>query len=1129
MIVLIKNITILLLLFLFNLNLSAQIVSKLYLEKKERKKYFASFYPSPSRHNILQIKMFSSNHGFASGNYFLVYNGNDWNLSEDTESMRNISCFYAVNEKNIYYAKSINPLSESEFYFYNGRYSKKLDHPFGNTISTIFVTPGGKIWIGGDREIAFYDGNWHNLPSPTNLSSIVQIFASDKNEAWAKTTDNKLFFYSNNKWTQYLSNEEIKCIDFKSIYNGIILAGNRILRFSNFSASLIDSDPRLSKALTLYSSIEGSIWLVGTEGLIIHYNKGVFEVISTDTRTTLYSLSVVSEDEIWVGGNYGTLLKIADKKFISESNKGLNFISILPVTYAKNLDDQFGVAIEDLNNDGFKDIYIVCIYNPNNFYLNNLSDSVNNIRDLHLSFSEESVRRNTTGITSREKNNSYSKLQLGAGVADIDNDGDEDIYICSLMDKNKLLLNDGNGYFRDVSDQSERGTGEKNDRTNAAVFADIDNDGDLDMFITNEYSTNRLFENNGNGYFKEITKEAGLTSNGSSMGASFADVDDDGLPDLCVANWARENNFYKNVTKNGETKFIDIAKTAGTGGDPSSKSNAVVFADYNNDGLIDLLITNRGAYNRLYKNIGNFRFIDVTEKTIGLKRLQSYGAEFGDFDNDGFLELYIANVGKNLMLKNLENGSFSDITFSSGTELSTYSTGTAIGDLDNDGDLDMYCSSFTNGSSALFINIADNKNFITMQLEGTKTNRDAIGAKTWFYKAGHAKQKEFLLGYRQIISGTGYCSHDSKEIHFGTGDNDSVDIVILFSSNSPEIILKNVKEGSRLVITEETGSASSLILIKKTVKRFFSDSEIRTEILKFIIVLFFISLSIIRWRRRYKLHSNYIKALHLTGIIIYFVLIVNFLHREIFLSVILPILFIILFLTIIHLYFERVVVSRRINEERQNTRNKIARDLHDDLASTISSSKIYLDVLHQSIEIDDKSKNILKQISLQMAEAYEKISDLVWTISPSHDSTKDLIARLRVNMREQCELKNIIFKNISHSKEIDIIINDETRRNIYSIFKEAFHNSIVHSKASEIIFSTNYSKSILNIQLQDNGIGIPDINLKDTNSEENNITGTSHGNGLKNMPRRAKEINGQLDIQSGKQTGTSITLIVKIV
>ena len=121
--------------------------------------------------------------------------------------------------------------------------------------------------------------------------------------------------------------------------------------------------------------------------------------------------------------------------------------------------------------------------------------------------------------------------------------------------------------------------------------------------------------------------------------------------------------------------------------------------------------------------------------------MQSYGAEFADFDNDGSMELYIANVGRNLMLKNSGKGSFSDVTFSSGTELNTYSTGTAIGDLDNDGDLDLYCASFTGGSSTLFINKADNKNFITVQLEGTITNRDAVGAESLVLQIGSRKAK----------------------------------------------------------------------------------------------------------------------------------------------------------------------------------------------------------------------------------------------------------------------------------------------------------------------------------------------------------------------------------------------------
>ncbi|MGA7836733.1 MAG: FG-GAP-like repeat-containing protein [Ignavibacteriaceae bacterium] len=1123
----VKYIALIILIFLlvFNNVLTSKIVDK--GKHIKNNKYFVSIISSPVKHHISQIQMLSSNRGFATGSYFLEYNGKDWNLSQHTEVLNNIFCFYAETRNNILLAKIMNPLSESELYSYNGKDIKKLPHPFGNTITSSFVTPKGKIWIGGDREIAFYDGKWHNLPFPRSLTRVGQIFANDNNEAWINTLDGKLFYYSNNKWTQYLSEEYIKSIDFKNINNGIILAGNKILNLSNFSASLIESDPILSKALSIYSTSTGSIWLIGTEGLIVHYKDKTLEIIPSGVKVKLNSLSVVADNEIWIGGDYGTILKIADKETPDKGKKGLSFISILPVPYARNLDDQYGVAIEDLDNDGFKDIYIVCIFNPNSLYMNNLKDSSDARKEKEFSFSEESVIRNVSGVVPKEKSDSYTKLQLGAGVADIDNDGDQDIYICSLIDKNKLLLNDGNGYFRDVSKQSDRGIGDIKDRTNAVAFSDIDNDGDLDLFITNEYSTNRLYENNGNGFFHEITKEAGLSSIGGSMGASFADVNNDGLQDLCVANWARKNNFYKNVTKDGEIKFIEVSETAGTGGDPSTKSNAVVFADFNNDGLLDLFITNRGASNRLYKNIGHFRFEDVTENTIGLKRMQSYGAEFGDFDNDGFLELYVANVGKNNMMENSSEGTFSDVTFSSGTEASNYSTGTSIGDLDNDGDLDLYCGSFTSGSSSLFINKTDNNNFITIQLEGTKTNRDAIGAEAWLYKAGHIKQKKYLLGYRQVLSGTGYCSHNTKEIHFGTGGNNSVDILITFPAKSKEKILLGIPSGSRLFISEETGFAKSFIFFKKSLTRFFIDTEIRSEMMKYLLAFIFIAFSIIRGKEKYKWNYRYIFLSHSIGLIIFSTLILLFIHREFFLSTILPLLFIIVYLVVVRLIFERVILEKRIKEDRENTRNKIARDLHDDLASTISGSKLYLEVLNQSVNTDTNSKRILSQISSQLSEAYENISDIVWAISPSHDSLKDLIARIRFHIRESCNANNISYRNISNIEEKDIEISDEIRRNIYYIFKEACHNALIHSKATEITLTTTFTEKVLKIQLEDNGKGIDDKTLQMHKSDAT-ILGSLHGNGLKNITKRAAEISGVMDISSHPEIGTAISLTIKM-
>jgi signal transduction histidine kinase len=227
------------------------------------------------------------------------------------------------------------------------------------------------------------------------------------------------------------------------------------------------------------------------------------------------------------------------------------------------------------------------------------------------------------------------------------------------------------------------------------------------------------------------------------------------------------------------------------------------------------------------------------------------------------------------------------------------------------------------------------------------------------------------------------------------------------------------------------------------------------------------------------------------------------------------------------LIFERVILEKRIKEDRENTRNKIARDLHDDLASTISGSKLYLEVLNKSISTDTNSKNILSQISSQLSDAYENISDLVWAISPSHDSLKDLIARIRFHIRENCNANKISYRNISNIEGKDIEISDEIRRNIYYIFKEACHNSLLHSNATEITLNTSFSGKVLKIGFEDNGKGIDDKTLQ-MFKNDTIIPGSLHGNGLRNITKRAAEINGVMDISSHPEIGTAISLTIKM-
>ena len=312
------------------------------------------------------------------------------------------------------------------------------------------------------------------------------------------------------------------------------------------------------------------------------------------------------------------------------------------------------------------------------------------------------------------------------------------------------------------------------DRTNSIITGDVDNDGDLDIFITNEYSTNRLYLNNGAGLFTE-TDSVGLKTYGGGMGCSFGDIDKDGDIDLFVTNWSKKNKLYKNMLiETGKLFFNDITEKAGVGGLNYTKSNAVVFSDIDNDADLDLFVTNRKHSNRLYLNNADGTFSDVTEEYIGLDSLKSYGAVIADFDGDGFKDIYVNNVGANTFYKNVKGKKFIDETEKYGIGINGYNTGSALGDFDNDGDLDIYLSNFYGGSSCFLINSMEKNNSVFFKVSCYKNNINGIGSKISIFDT-----KDSLICFEEINSGEGYSSMNQLFYPINIGDREKVNVRII--------------------------------------------------------------------------------------------------------------------------------------------------------------------------------------------------------------------------------------------------------------------------------------------------------------------------------------------------------------
>ena len=374
---------------------------------------------------------------------------------------------------------------------------------------------------------------------------------------------------------------------------------------------------------------------------------------------------------------------------------------------------------------------------------------------------------------------------------DYNNDGCLDIFVLrgawEFPQRPSLLKNNCDGTFTDVTAAS--GLSEAV-QTQTGVWADIDNDGYLDLFVGNENGPSHLYRNKGDGTFEDISHAAGIDRAAFTKGVVAGDYDNDGYVDFYVSNLNGDNFLYHN---NHDGTFTDVARQAGV--QKPWQSFAAWFFDYDNDGWPDLFVTSyyvsvdesvrsylglppNAETLKLYKNLGDGTFRDVTAE-VGLDRVfMPMGANFGDIDNDGFLDIYLgtgnpsyASMLPNVLLHNKEGKFFTDVTASSGTGELHKGHGVAFADIDNDGDEDLLAEiggAVTGDSHAfrLFENPGNGNDWISLHLSGVKTNRAAIGARIKLTVQDAGKPPRFI--FRTVGSGGSFGASPLTQ-HIGLG------------------------------------------------------------------------------------------------------------------------------------------------------------------------------------------------------------------------------------------------------------------------------------------------------------------------------------------------------------------------
>jgi len=301
---------------------------------------------------------------------------------------------------------------------------------------------------------------------------------------------------------------------------------------------------------------------------------------------------------------------------------------------------------------------------------------LSSISCLPSSVSAQSFSDVTTSAGVANSTSSQSRLPTSAAWGDFDGDGDLDLYVTNWASSltqsfNRLYRNNGNGSFSDVAGSAGVNDGVRN--SVGALWADYDNDGDLDLYIVNFFEQDQLYRNNGSGSFSNVTGSAGVNviSQGDELAAAFGDFDGDGDLDLYVCKARFRNTLYHN---NGDGTFSEIGQSAGVADVRDSEHAA--WGDFDNDGDLDLYVVNREQTNSLYRNNGNGSFSEIAcEITVDNTDI-GRSARWIDYDSDGDLDLYLANVGANALYRNDGN-----LTLSAGPIASPAFTNVATGDL----------------------------------------------------------------------------------------------------------------------------------------------------------------------------------------------------------------------------------------------------------------------------------------------------------------------------------------------------------------------------------------------------------------------------------------------------------------
>ncbi|GAB4377297.1 MAG: hypothetical protein Kow0042_24800 [Calditrichia bacterium] len=762
-----------------------------------------------------------------------------------------------------------------------------------------------------------------------NLGDIYAIRMIDKNRGWlaVNNPDTRiylLFSFRNGKWTPIPDPfpVKIRAMDF-SDQVGYAIGQRGVMRFEE-NQWQVEQIPVTSNFRAVQITDSGTVWVCGGYGTLLRFQDR-WENIPVPASVLLRDLDFITEDLGWIVGNNGALWKYFRGNIEQVQNVTLENLWAIDMT-----DSLTGWAV------GEKGTILFCregewrlFESPTNADLHDIEmvspfegwivGAWGNI--LHYTIEEEAVQHGKphqfqfVGQVHLGSDYLMDRINDVNGVLSADFDGNllPDIYLTCMRSLNHLLLNQGGGYYQDFVIESGTGGSIENRvghqlYERGALAADFDRDGNTDIFLFGNSGTLRYFRNTGHAVFNDLTRQTGIPLDYSVQAAVIGDPNEDGYPDILLAEVQEgaillQNRKYNRFSARSiypkDVAVFDIQTLLH--GDlnndhhqdlllvfsdrrlvflrndgkanftvdnswqhPPVRSafiNSLSFFDADNDGDNDLFFCTEDGKDALWINESEQEAVKFADRSGNWKILQegrSYSAVPGDFDHDGDIDLYLSRFGKDVLYINkgelfeneAEHKIYSKAKFNSG-----FNTGAAALDIDGDGDLDLVVGNRDYWSS-LLQNTQNDSNFLTLQLIGVRSNREAVGARVWFYRSGYPRLAEHLLGFREVGGGSGFFSQNSPLVHLGLGKSDTVDAVVRFPGGGVRV-LNGVTAGSHLMVYENDGLVRTGFDLARFSLRVWHTPSVRLGLFKFFLFALLAILSVRFFEKRYRWRASH--------------------------------------------------------------------------------------------------------------------------------------------------------------------------------------------------------------------------------------------------------------------------------